>query len=234
MDAKQIAERHVVERYLANQLSDAEAEAFEAYVESHPEVTRQIEIAARMKSGLRVLQRRGELQGVLNASPRSWMRHPALLVSAAASIALVSFLVFRFAGSEANVPLMANSLEELEAINHSEFRIASSLSMTSVRGGPHGDVLNLPLDDNERLVVDILLVLGVEAPADGYSIELLRLADGQLESVARLHDVAAPTGTLRVFVRAKTLTDGNYVIRVTEAGSAAPIEYTLQVARPSS
>ena len=61
MDAKLIAERHVIERYLAGQLSDEEADAFEVLLEAQPDLARDVERIARMKTGFAVLERNGEL-----------------------------------------------------------------------------------------------------------------------------------------------------------------------------
>ena len=81
MDAQQIAERHVIERYLAGQLTDQEAMAFEAYVEAHPEITRDIEEIARMKTGLVRLKDRGDLPSVV--VPRgNWISRRTGLVAA--------------------------------------------------------------------------------------------------------------------------------------------------------
>ncbi len=49
MDRKQIDDEHIVARYLADQLTPAEAEAFEAYYTQHPRMVREIEYALRLK-----------------------------------------------------------------------------------------------------------------------------------------------------------------------------------------
>ncbi len=56
MDRKQIEDEHIVARYLADQLSPAEAEAFEAYYTQHPSMVREIEYALRLKEGLATLR----------------------------------------------------------------------------------------------------------------------------------------------------------------------------------
>src|SRR6185295_15926348 len=90
MDAKQIAERQIVERYLANQLSDPEAEAFEAYIEAHPEVIKDIVLVSRMKCGLATLHERRELAALVQARRRA--RMPVLIAASVAAVALAVFL----------------------------------------------------------------------------------------------------------------------------------------------
>ena len=52
MDAKLISERHLIERYLAGQLSDEEADAFERALEANPALARDVERIARSRPWL--------------------------------------------------------------------------------------------------------------------------------------------------------------------------------------
>lgn len=229
MDAKQIAERHVIERYLADQLSDAEADAFEAYVEAHPEVARQIELVARMKSGLGVLHRRGELQSALNTSPRSWIRHPALLTGVAASIAVASLLVFRFT-REPIAPSLATSFEHLRGSGSDFLQLGKSVSLLRARGMTPGATVVLPADGAASIALELVLVTGEVTRRPQYAVEILKLDSGELQSIARLSNVAARAdGSLHLFVRGSVLGVGHYVIRLTTAEEAAPIEFTMLV-----
>src|SRR4051794_10172124 len=88
MDTKLISERHVIERYLAGQLDDAEADAFERSLEAHPELARDVERIARMKTGFEVLQRRGELAKLLAQPPVAPANHRSIWVAAAAAVVL--------------------------------------------------------------------------------------------------------------------------------------------------
>src|SRR5258707_8902658 len=106
MDAKLIAERQVIERYLAGQLSDAEADAYEARLELQPELARAVEQIARMKTGFAVLERRGELAKLL-AHPVAppIRRAPWLAAAAAVFVGAIGFLVFRQAEAPAPATL---------------------------------------------------------------------------------------------------------------------------------
>jgi cytochrome c-type biogenesis protein CcmH/NrfG len=84
MDRAEIESEHVVSRYLAGQLSDADETAFNEYARRHPEVFQDVELTLRMKEGLAVLRDRGELKPLLR--DRHWRLSSTV---AAASVVIV-------------------------------------------------------------------------------------------------------------------------------------------------
>jgi hypothetical protein len=72
MNREYIDDHHIVARYLAHRLSDAERNAFEAYFLKHPEMVEELEEAAQLKAGLMRLRDTGELESLLK--PRPWYR----------------------------------------------------------------------------------------------------------------------------------------------------------------
>src|SRR4051812_22804392 len=115
MDSKLISDRQVIERYLAGQLSDAEADAFERDLEARPELARDIEQIARMKTGFSVLERRGELAKLLARPVAPPKRRAAWVAVAAAAVLAVGFMAFRQADTPAPATLLAASLKALSA-----------------------------------------------------------------------------------------------------------------------
>src|SRR4029453_3357903 len=65
MERQRIDDEHIVARYLAGQLDEAEAAAFEKHYENDRDVVREIERTLRMKEGLAVLNERGELDALM-------------------------------------------------------------------------------------------------------------------------------------------------------------------------
>lgn len=51
MDCKYIEDHHIVARYLADRLSDAERQSFEAYYLANPDVVQDMQAVARLKVG---------------------------------------------------------------------------------------------------------------------------------------------------------------------------------------
>jgi hypothetical protein len=225
MDAKQIAERQVIERYLAGQLSDAEAEAFEAYVASHPEIVREIELITRMKSGLSSLRERGELTVAPAERSRSALRNPALLAAAFAVAAIGLAALSRHWLSEPRTSLMATTLEQVLG-SGADYTRSSWLGLARTRGeGPA--VLQRPASDS---AVELTLDLRDSPQPAKYSVQLLRIAGSSLDVVGSLVDVSPHSdGTLSFFVRGSALTPGNYLIRA-RSGTADASEFSLRVA----
>src|SRR6476659_833752 len=102
MDRHTIDQQHIIARYLAGQLTDAESAAFEAHYTEHPEVVRDIEHTLRLKEGLAVLRDRGELDGLLYR--RNYWR-PAM--GLAAGIAVLVVGVWLWIGQTTVAPIVA-------------------------------------------------------------------------------------------------------------------------------
>src|SRR6185295_5251458 len=134
MDAKLIADRQVIERYLAGQLSDAEADAFERELEAHPELARDVEQVARMKTGFAVLERRGELAKLLAQPVAPPKRRPLWVASAAAVVLAIGLLVFRQGETPAPTALLALSLDALSSRSESPIPLRSSVALARARG----------------------------------------------------------------------------------------------------
>lgn len=98
MDRQYIDDNHVVARYLADQLADAEREAFEAYSLAHPEILSELEAAARFKVGLAQLGASGRLAYLEKPVPAPsrgrWLRLAAVFAAIALGLA---FLVHQYA-----------------------------------------------------------------------------------------------------------------------------------------
>ena len=89
-DQKYLDDHDVIERYLADQLPEAEREGFEAYFLQHPEVVQQLDRTAKFKSALMDLDAAGRLQPLLASSPaRGWLIPLIALAGIAAVVAAV-------------------------------------------------------------------------------------------------------------------------------------------------
>src|SRR5882672_3229606 len=225
MDAKQIAERHIVERYLANQLTDLEAEAFEAYVEAHPEVVREIDLTARMKSGLATLRQRSELETALRAKP-SGLRRPALLAASVAVILIAGAFIVRQWSVAPGAVLLASTAEELLGKGDQPLPVAAHLFVTRTRGEPAESLAAPPPGS----VVELRLDLHAVDSSARYSVQLLRVSGSALEDVGALSGATTQAdGSLSFFVRGSALTIGTYLVRVAGGERSEPLEFALRV-----
>jgi anti-sigma factor RsiW len=230
MDAKLIAERQVIEKYLAGQLSDAEADAFEARLESHPELARDVEQIARMKTGFAVLERRGELAKLL-AHPVAPPKRRAAWMAAAAAVFVgaIGFLVFRQAESPAPATLLAISLDALSRHSDSPIPLRASIALARARGlGADAE-----LESGKAPGAAELELATGDAAQTHYSVELLAIDSSGAKAVAKLPDAATDgSGAMHLFVSLQAVKPGPYLLRLTPAGGGTPVEYSIAV-RPA-
>jgi len=227
MDAQQIAERHVVERYLAGHLSEGEALAFEAYIEAHPEIIRDIEDVARMKFGLATLKKRGNLPSLVEHRGSDTWRRPALI---AAAIAVLALGLFVFAPAWKQNPesaLIAATIRGLAGDAHPPGAISSVVLSRTRSLTP--ETLH---PSSKGSFVQVTLELFAENASSNYSVQLMQIVDGKLQSLARLNDQQVNAeGNLVIYLREDSLSAENYVFRVSTPGEATTADYSLRVAR---
>lgn len=224
MDAKQIAERHLIESYLAGELSEADAEAFESLVASQPGLAMQIEYIARMKTGLDVLQRRGELDRLLQERPKSRFRSPWAAVAAAASLALVAFVVLKLSSPPA--AMIASTLQGLADSQGSAPKIAATYLLTVERAAaPPAQIGHFGSGDAVELRFD-----AAAGADDRFTVEILRVEGGSLRSIARISEVSGTAdGSVVVYVSTRVLEPGNYLFRVTPVSGEIALEFAARV-----
>ena len=229
MDTKLIADRQIIERYLANQLSDAEADAFERELEAHPELARDIEQIARMKTGLAVLERRGELAKLLAQPVAAPRRRMAWVATAAVVVLALGLVVFRPSGTPAPAALLAASLEKLSSRSDTPIPLRASVALARARG--MGFDAELTSTGKSPGAAELeLATRGV--PGTHYAIELLAADSAGAPPVAKVPDaVTDAAGAVHVFVSLSALPPGSYLLRLS-AGADAPIEYLIAVRPP--
>lgn len=230
MDAKLISERHVIERYLAGQLSDAEAEELERAVEARPELAQEVERIARLKTGLEVLERRGDLPKLL-APPVAAPKRRAVWVAAAGVAALaLGLLLLRPADVPTPPTLLALSLESLSAHSDSPIPLRASIALARARG--MGADAELTSSGKAPGAAELELATGGDAGAS-YSVELLSVDDHGARAVSRVPAIATDaTGAVHVFVALHALSPGPYLLRLTPNGPGVPVEYSIAL-RPA-
>ena len=230
MDAQQIAERHFIERYLAGQLTEEEALAFEAYVETHPEIIAEIETVARMKAGLGALQARGELASLLAAPRVPWHRKPAVMAASIVGVLLVSLLVVRPWREVAEPASMVATLQDLVGQGGNAPSLASRILLTrtrsliplSIEAKPDNSALEVTLDS---LAAD---------SAGTYAVSLWRVTEGKLQPVGEVAGLRPDNaGQLTLFVRSEFLRPGDYLFKVHGRDASEASEFALHV-KPSS
>jgi anti-sigma factor RsiW len=231
MDAKLISERHVIERYLAGQLSDAEADAFEHALETHPELAQDVERIARMKTGFEVLARRGELAKLLAQPVVPPNRRFAWMAVAAAAVLALGVVVFRQAEPPGPATLLAASLDALSSRSESPIPLRASVALARARG--IGADAELASSGKTPGAAELELATG-GAAGTPYGVELLAVDSTGARAVSNLVGAKTDTsGAVHVFVSLQALAPGPYLLRLTPPDDSAAIEYTIAV-RPAN
>ena len=171
MDRKYIEDEHIVARYLADQLTPAEAEAFEAYYTRHPSMVREIEYALRLKEGLATLQDRQELDALMRARKQRWST--PLSIAAAITVALVGG--WAWYGSVRSAPVVP-TLEELVATSSSPMPIGGKYLLVRLRSS-NEDTLQIPLPAN-RSAIELQMLPTAGGEGAPYTVVLTRRSTG--------------------------------------------------------
>lgn len=213
MDARQIDSEHIVERYLANQLDEADVAEFEAYYTRNPDVVRDIERTLRLKEGLAVLRDRAELETLIRARP-GWVMPAAL--AAALAVAIIGAWLWT---SRVMPVTVAGTLAQLTDSRGHTVGIANTLVLARMRGAS--------------------TTVEIELPPERGAIELRMLASAQAEryrvtiSVADLRSIVTQIGTagglqvshegfVTAYLDTAHLQPGRYTIELVPERNASP------------
>ena len=220
MDRKYIEEHHIVARYLADRLSDAEREAFEAYYLEHPDVVQDMEAVARLKVGLARLQDSGELGQVL-AAPRL-PRYYYVAAAAAVVVAAVALLFLYMREPLQQRPMLAANAAALLDGSGAPVTVAATQFVLRTRSTATYDV-EINIADSPQ-AIELRILPEVEAQPARYRVEISSVATGsEPQNLAAVHDlVPNADGFVPVYLDPSRLAAGKYVLTIAgEAGTSA-------------
>jgi hypothetical protein len=226
MDHNQIEDEHIVARYLADQLTPAEADAFESYYTRHPSMVREIEYALRLKEGLATLRDHQQLDGLMRASSRRWA--VPLSIAAATAIAIVG--AWTWHGSAQKVPV-ASSVEGLLPGASSPLPLAGKYLLVRVRGAD--GTLQIPLPP-ERSAVELQMLPTAGASGAPYRVDLLQLEDSKnLRRIGELEKLSpGPDGLVTAVLDSAHLRAGRYALELTSMrpdGAMPPDRFVIEL-----
>jgi hypothetical protein len=217
MDRKYIDDQHVVARYLADQLSDTERAAFEAYYLQHPDMLRDMEAAARLKVGLMQLRDSGQLQAVIQARP-NYQRQRLFAAAAGIAIAVIGLLLWTNRGPSKSPVLVASSSVLTDRLGR-VLRVASLHTIVRTRGVTYDAEITLP-DTPQTIALRVLPEIAAQPPR--YRITLSSVAsDNSLHEIATIGNLSADTeGFVPVYLNSFKLKRGRYRLVLSgEAGT---------------
>lgn len=211
-------------RYVADTLPEAEAARVEAYWAEHPELTREIERAARIADGLRGLRARGELDAAVRGS---WWSNRLPLFAFAAGFGGVAagLLGWWMATARPALPL-ADSLAGL-AGEARPLRLAATVSVLRLRSAAADATLVRPAADAAVAV----RVLPEDAGSGPYRVQVRGIQGAAVGCAAGGFDglYATDDGFVTVYVPTAALCAGRYSVEVHGPGTGAGSVFTLDV-----
>lgn len=222
MDRRQIEDEHIVARYLADQLSPQDAEAFEAYYLQHPSMVREIEYTLRLKEGLASLRDRQQLDGLMKARGWRW----ALPLSIAAAIAGTALGTWTWYGSSTAAPVAAGSLEALLENGQATLPLGGKYMLVRVRSGETAPLAIPRPAAHSALELQVLPAGGATAAPYRLLLQQQR-AEGKPKALAEVTGlVPGPDGLVTAWLDSERIERGQYTVELaSEAGeSAAPTE----------
>jgi hypothetical protein len=211
MDRKQIEDEHIVARYLADQLSPAEAGAFEAYYIEHPSMVREIEQALRLKEGLATLRDRQQLDGLMRARRWRW----ALPLSIAAAIVMTVAGLVAWQDGTHGTPPVAGTIQQLIG-DAKSLPLGGKYLLVRMRGGEQ--VLEIPLPA-ARSALELQMLPASGADGAPYQVDVEQIAnDGRATSVGRVGGLTpGPDGLVSAVLDSARLKAGRYEVQLTPA-----------------
>ena len=226
MDRKQIEDEHVVARYLADQLSPAEAAEFEDYYTQHPSMVREIEYALRLKEGLATLEDRQQLDGLMRARRRKW--GVPLSIAAATLIALIGAWTWK--GSMRDVQVAA-SIDDLVQVSSAPLPLAGKYLLVRVRGAD--GTLQIPMPA-ARSAVELQMLPSAGASGAPYRVDLLQLEEnGNARRVGELRALSPGSdGLVTAVIDSTNLRAGRYALELTSTrsdGAMPPDRFVIEL-----
>ena len=211
----------LLNRYLADQLPDAERIDFEQRLTESPAVNEELEGVARLKVGLFSLRKSGDLERALSArSPRS--RTPLLALAASVAAVAVGIAVWR-GGNPVAPPVLGPSLASLADAGGGPPGIVARHAVLRTRVDGYDAIFERPQADEGALEIRVLPDVSAAASNEplSFHLELARVRDdATLEAVAEVSGLrAGPDGFVTVFASSARLTPGRYRLTIRPDGS---------------
>jgi hypothetical protein len=216
MTRRYIDDHHIVARYLADQLSDSEREAFEAYYVEHPEIMQELEATAALKVGLMQLRDTGALDRLMK-QPQLTKGQRVLAAMAAVTIVGIALATFMLPPPVPAPPLMASPSQLLDK-RGAPLPIAATHTLMRTRGSEYDAEIDLPAKPH---VIELRVLPEYDSSSGRYRIALSVLdAQGASRDVGTIGNLGlAADGFVPVSMNSARLEPGRYRVTLSTAES---------------
>lgn len=215
-----VADRELIDRYLAQESQEAERDLVEAKIVGEPDFRSEVALTEALRDGLRYLRQQGQLDPLLTGGPSIWQRPVVAFAAciAAAMLCLVAFVFYvrldrtRQELQAVSTELALSSLTRVTATDVLYFaskRSADGAPDISWRRPASSELLQLRFD------------VGLE-PARGYRVLIERVGDGGSVTVLIVPLVDTDVnGEVSITLHSAILEPGDYHIHLDPEPKAA-------------
>ncbi len=209
-------------RYLADQLSEAEQREYEKELLSNPEALSELEATARLKVGLERLRETGELTHLLRDRPRRIPAYALPLAAGVAAIAIGTALWWStLVGTGAPALLFASQAALVEKVGHA-LPPGLTVALFSRRAATPVTRFEHP---GSAATVELRVLPAASDRSHRYHLSVLRQRDTHFERLAEIGNLTvAEDGFVQVYADAARFPPGHYEVVLADqtapAGSA--------------
>ena len=219
----------IVNRYLADQLTDAEHSAFEARLALDPDVLRELEATARLKAGLQKLRDTGQLDALVAERSRTPLFYSA---AAAVAVLVLGIGLLRWS-SDSGAPMLAASISSLVDQSGNPLQIGNTYGVLRTRAGAYDAEITLPASQQ---AIELRVFPSSADRSGSYraSLSLVRENGGE-EPPASIADLTpASDKFVTFFLDSAQLVPGEYRLAISrEDGPSAEAEsFSIRVKSP--
>jgi hypothetical protein len=200
----------VIADYLANRLSEAQAQEFEHYCLQHPDFARDVERELALKTGLRQAHR-SVAQVSVPTHKRRYGRWPLAL---AASVAVLASAVVLIQYSTDKQPSLVAFTSTADIPDHLRSSAVSQVRLVRVRGNGGATQASAPANG----VVEIRLLPDLNSKSGDYSIQISAESPSSTRPLTIRNLRPASDGYLQLYVPASQMIGRTWLISAAEDG----------------
>jgi hypothetical protein len=197
----------VVAAYLANRLSETEAQEFELYCLQHPDFARDVERELTLKTGMREAD-----QSVAPVSVPTYKRRYRWRLALAASVAVLASAVLIIQYVMDKQPALVAFTSTIDVPEQLRRSAVSQVWLVRVRGNSAATRVSAPADG----VVEIRLLPDKDSKSGDYSVQISRESLSSTKPLIVKHLKQATDGYLQLYVPAKQMIGRTWLISVAE------------------
>jgi hypothetical protein len=215
---------NMVADYVANRMSEVQAQEFELYCLNHPEFAQHVEREVALKTGMRQAQAAGSEDAKVSAVPSPKRRYLSWPLALAASIVIIISAVVVYQYSSKSPPGIVAFKSLNEVTNQLRHAAVSEIRLVRVRGADSVTRVSVPTEG----LVDIRLLPDVPSKSGVYSIQIAAEPPLSISALVVRDLKPDANGYLQLYVAAAPLVGHSWLISVGEGGSveAFRVEFT--------